>query len=122
MIVLLRNAEVNFSEDFQTTCFDEVDLCWFVVLTVDQRIGCEVDDLGLRCQLVEVFLLDVSEERQLPVKLHLLIELLHLKGKHDLSIIVLVNSYQPSWLRSRDCRRVRFVVEQSPLPKEIVFA
>ena len=122
MSVLLRDAEINFTEDFQTTCFDEVDLGGLVVLTVDQRISCEVDDLRLRCQLVEVFFLDVSEERQLPVKLHLLIELLHLEGKHDLSIIVLVNGYQPSWLSRRDCGWVRFVVEQGSLPKEIVFA
>ena len=52
MSVLLGDAEINFTEDFQTTCFDEVDLGGLVILTVDQRISCEVDDLRLRCQLV----------------------------------------------------------------------
>ena len=122
MSVLLGNAEVNFTEDFQTTCLDEVDLGGLVVLTVDQRISCEVDDLRLRCQLVQVFFLDISEEGQLPVKLHLLIELLHLEGKHNFCVVMLVDGYQPSWLRSRDCGWVRFVVEQGSLPKEIVFA
>ena len=78
--VLLWDAEINFSEDLQPSILHKVDLRWFIVLPVNKSICCEVINLRLASQFVQVILLHVGEQRKFFVELDLLVHLFHLES------------------------------------------